>query len=118
MQKMLQFFLELLQVAGGDLNISKCACFTVFHRWCGGRSSLLKIKEYHPLMKITHPHTGEIKNIVKKYPCQAHRALVWMMNTDGKYTAKFIVLRQRATLFAGAILQSRMQRYDATTAYI
>jgi hypothetical protein len=32
MQKIIQFFLELLQVSGGDLNISKCACFTVFHR--------------------------------------------------------------------------------------
>jgi hypothetical protein len=32
MQKMLQFFLELLQVAGGHLNISKCACFAMFHR--------------------------------------------------------------------------------------
>jgi hypothetical protein len=61
--KMLQFFLELLQVAGGDLNISKCACFTVFHRWICGRASLLKIQDPHPLMTITHPHTGEIKNI-------------------------------------------------------
>jgi hypothetical protein len=109
MQKMLQFFLELFQVAGGDLNISKCACFIVFHRWCGGLASLIKIKSYHPMMSITHPHTGETKNIAKKDPDQAHRALGWMMNTDGKSTAQFIVLTQRAKLFAGAILQSRMQ---------
>jgi hypothetical protein len=31
MQKKLQFFLELLQVIGGDLNISEGACFTLFH---------------------------------------------------------------------------------------
>jgi hypothetical protein len=117
MQKMLQFFLELIQVAGGDLNISKCACFTVFHIWCGGRSSLLKIKASHPLMTITHPHTGKIKNIVKKDPGQAHRALGWMMTTDGKSTAHFMVLKQRSKLFSGDILQSRMQRYDATSAY-
>jgi hypothetical protein len=30
-QKILHFFLELLQVVGCDLNISICACFTIFH---------------------------------------------------------------------------------------
>jgi hypothetical protein len=33
MKKMIQFFLELLQVSGGDLNISTCACFLFFYRW-------------------------------------------------------------------------------------
>jgi hypothetical protein len=41
MKEMIQFFLELLQVAGVDLNIYKCACFTVFHRWKGGCATLL-----------------------------------------------------------------------------
>jgi hypothetical protein len=68
-------------------------------------------------MTITHPHTGKIKNIVKKDPGQTQKALGLMMTIDGKYTAQFIVLKQRSKLFAGAILQSRMQRYDATTAY-
>jgi hypothetical protein len=66
MQKMLQFFLGLLQVSGGDLNIYKCACFTVFYRWCRGRSTLLKINASHPLVTITHPHTGEIKKMSRK----------------------------------------------------
>jgi hypothetical protein len=39
-----------------------------------------------------------------------------MMTTYGKSTAQFIVLNNKAKLFAGAILR-RMQRYDATTAY-
>jgi hypothetical protein len=103
-------FLELLKVSGGDINISKCACFTVCNIWCGGRASLLKIKASHPLMYITHPHTGETKNIVKKDPNQAHRALGWMMTTDGKSKSQFTVLKQIAKLFAGSILHSRMQR--------
>jgi hypothetical protein len=65
-------------------------------------------------MTGTRPYTGKVKIIDKKDPNQAHRALVWMMNTDGKS----IVLKRKAKLFAGAILQSRMQRYDVTTAYI
>jgi hypothetical protein len=47
----LQFFLDLLHVIDGDLNTSKIASFTLFHRWTGGKYSLLRIHEYHP--KIT-----------------------------------------------------------------
>jgi hypothetical protein len=50
MKKMIQFFLELLQVAGTDLNISKCACFTAFRRWKGGRATLLRTHDSHPVM--------------------------------------------------------------------
>jgi hypothetical protein len=55
MKKMVQLFLELLQVDGGYLNISKCACFTVFHRWKGGRATLLRTHDSHSTMTITHP---------------------------------------------------------------
>jgi hypothetical protein len=116
MQKILQFFLELLQVAGCDLNIAKCACFNVFHRWNGGCVALLKIQDSHPSMTVTHPHTGQIKTIIKKHPKQVHRDLGWMMTTDGKSTAQLKVLKHKARLFAGVILQSRMQRYDDMTA--
>jgi hypothetical protein len=98
MKKILQFFLELLQVASGDLSISKCACFNILHRWTGGRATLLKIQESHPLMSITHPHSGETNTIDKKDPNQAHRALGWMMTTDGKSTAQFKVLKHKAKL--------------------
>jgi hypothetical protein len=36
----IQFFLNLLHVTGGDLNTSKSARFILFHRWSGGKSSL------------------------------------------------------------------------------
>jgi hypothetical protein len=66
MKKMIQFFLELLQVAGGDPHISKCACFTVFHRWKGGRAMLLRMHDSHTTMTITHPSFGELKHITHK----------------------------------------------------
>jgi hypothetical protein len=68
-------------------------------------------------MFSTRPHTGETKNIVKKDPDKSHRALGWMITTDGKSTAQFTILKQRAKLFDGAILQSRMQCYGTTTTY-
>jgi hypothetical protein len=115
--RMIQFFLKLLQVAGGDLNISKCACFTVFHRWQGGRATLLCTHHSHPTMTITHPSTGELKIITRKNPNEAHRALGWMMTTNGKSTAQFIISRAKVKLFAGGICQIQMQRYDATNVY-
>jgi hypothetical protein len=84
MNCVIKFFLELLQVAGGDLYISKRACFTLFHRWKGGRATLLRTHDSHPPMTITHPSTGEVKLITWKNPNEAHCALGWMMTTDGK----------------------------------
>jgi hypothetical protein len=105
MNHMIQFFLELLQVAGGNLNISKCACFTVFHHWKGGCATLLCAHDSHPTMTITHPSTGEVKLITHKNPNEAHRALGWMMTTDGKSTDQFIVSKAKSKLFAGGILR-------------
>jgi hypothetical protein len=68
-------------------------------------------------MTITHPYSGELRTITKKDPSKAHRALGWMMTTDWKSTAQLLVLKHKAKLFAGAILQSRMQQYYVTTAY-
>jgi hypothetical protein len=57
-----------------------------------------------------------MKFFVKKDHNQAHMAVGWTMTTDGK-SMQFKVLTQKAKLFAGAILQSRMQRYGATMVY-
>jgi hypothetical protein len=40
-----------------------------------------------------------------------------MMMMDCKYTARLLVLKHKAKLFAREILQSRIQRYDATNEY-
>jgi hypothetical protein len=50
-------------------------------------------------------------------PNQVHRALGWVMTTEGKSLAQFKVLKYKASIFAGAILQSHMRIYDTTTAY-
>jgi hypothetical protein len=113
MKKMIQFFLKLLQVAGGGLNISKCACFMVFHRCKGGRAMILRTHDSHSNMTITHPSSLELKHITRKNPNEAHRALGWMMTTDSKSTAQFVVSRDKAKVFAGGIPKIRIQLYDA-----
>jgi hypothetical protein len=41
MQSIIQLFLDLLQVNGGDLAPEKCACFIISHRWKDGKARLL-----------------------------------------------------------------------------
>jgi hypothetical protein len=116
MSKMIQFLLELLQVAGGDLHISKFACYTVFYHWKGGRATLLHTHDAHHTMTVIHPSSGDSKQKSRKNPNEAHLTLGWMMTTDGKSKAQFVMLKAKAKLFVGGIRQSRMQRYDATAA--
>jgi hypothetical protein len=100
--KMIQFFLELLQGAGDDLNLSTCACFTFFTAGLEDpppHQESSKASNARTLTTRTAPSDG----------C--------MMTADGKSTAQFKVLKSKANLFAGGIGQSRMQRYDAITAY-
>jgi hypothetical protein len=53
----IQFFLDLLNVIGDDLNIGKSASFVLFHRWSGGKYSLLRKQESHPETTLIHPYT-------------------------------------------------------------
>jgi hypothetical protein len=54
-------------------------------------------------MTIIRPSTRELKQIARKNPNESHRALGWMMTTDGTSTAQFIVSKAKAKLFAGGI---------------
>jgi hypothetical protein len=65
-------------------------------------------------MTITYPSSGELKQIACKNPNEDHRALGWMMMTDGKSTSQFITSKEKAKRFAGSILQIRMQRQHTT----
>jgi hypothetical protein len=114
---MIQFFLELLQVAGGYLNIFKCACFTVFHHWTVGWATFLCNHDSHPNLKISHKYSGDTKHIAHQNTNEAHHALGWMMKIDDKSTAQFIALKAKSKFFSGGIKHHRMERYDTTTAY-
>jgi hypothetical protein len=53
MQTIIQFFLDLLQVKGGNLAPEKCAWFLICHRWKNGKARLLTMKESHMGIEIT-----------------------------------------------------------------
>jgi hypothetical protein len=47
MQVVIQFFLDLLQVTGGDLAPDKCVWNLIAHRWKNGLPALLSKHESH-----------------------------------------------------------------------
>jgi hypothetical protein len=89
----------------------------MFHRWAGGKATLLKIHDDHPSISLTHPITGITNVIPIKERDGPHRALGWMMMIDGKSTGPFNTLEQKAQQLASTIYGSRMRRQDASLAY-
>jgi hypothetical protein len=73
-----------LNVIGGDLHSGKIACFLMFHRWAGGKATLLKIHDDHPSLYLTHPITGITNVVPRKERDDPHRALGWMIRIKGK----------------------------------
>jgi hypothetical protein len=65
-QYIIKFFLDVLQVTGGDLAPSKCAWYLVCHRWKNGKARLLQAKETHRGINITSRATGRISGVKRK----------------------------------------------------
>jgi hypothetical protein len=63
MQDIIQFFLDVLQVTGGDLAPAKCAWYLIYHRWKIGKARLLQVKETHRGINITSRATGRISGV-------------------------------------------------------
>jgi hypothetical protein len=106
----LQFFLYFLIVIGGDLHSCKIACFLLFHRWSGGKSTLLRIHNDHPKISLTYPLTGTINVVPTKERDEPHRDLGWMMTIDGKLMGQYKTLLNKARRFSSAIHGSRMRQ--------
>jgi hypothetical protein len=71
----LQFFLDLLKVIGGNIHTGKITCYLLFHRRSGGKSTLLKIHHDHPQIMLINPFTGEVNIVPIKENNELHRAL-------------------------------------------
>jgi hypothetical protein len=88
MHKMIQLFLELHVLASQSFVVGMEAV----------QLYLLQTHDSHPVVTFTYPSSGEVRYIECKDPNEAHRALGWMMNTHGKSTAQFKVLKAKAKL--------------------
>jgi hypothetical protein len=81
MQTIIQFFLDLLQVTGGDLAPEKCVWFLICHRWKNVKARLLKMKESYMGIEITSRSTGTVSGVKRKSPEEGHRTQnTWLSN--------------------------------------
>jgi hypothetical protein len=75
MEVIIQFFLDLLQVTGGDLVPEKCAWYVIGHRWNKGVSKLIQVEPQHRSITMTLRSSGLISGIKRKSPTEGHRTL-------------------------------------------
>jgi hypothetical protein len=83
MEEIIQFFLDLLQVTGGDLSPEKCVWYLISHRWKDGKPILLEKHSSQRGIKIVSRSTNTESGVKRKAPNEGHHTLVLFMTGDG-----------------------------------
>jgi hypothetical protein len=99
MQDIVQFFLDIFQVTGGDLAPDKCAWYIIFHRWKNGNVRLLQPREQHKGISLLSLATGSTSGINRQAPDSEHRTLGCHMTEDDTSSAHKKVMIEKAVLF-------------------
>jgi hypothetical protein len=103
MEDIIQFFLDLLQVAGGDLAPEKCAWYLIGHRWSKGVPTLIQIEPHHQSISMTLKSSGQVSRIKRKAPMAGLRTLGFCMTGDGTSTEHKRVMMEKGVDYAMAI---------------
>jgi hypothetical protein len=103
MQDIIQFFLDVLQVTGGDLAPAKCAWYLKCHRWKNRKARLLQVKETHRGITITCRATGRTAGVKSKAVEVGHKTLGFHMSGDGNCEAHKKVMIDKALMYSNAI---------------
>jgi hypothetical protein len=99
MQIIIQFFLDLLQVTGGDLAPEKCVRFLICHRWKNGKERLLMVQDSHMGIKVTSLSKGAVSGVKRKAPEEGHIKHGFQISGDGKCIAQKKAMKEKAILF-------------------
>jgi hypothetical protein len=83
MEGIIHFFLDLLQVTGGDLAPEKCVWYLISNRWKDGKPKLLQNHSNHREIKIVSRSTNTESGVKLKAPNEGHRTLGLFMTGDG-----------------------------------
>jgi hypothetical protein len=87
MEEIIQFFLDLLQVTGGDLAPEKCVWYLISPRWKDENPRLLQKHSSHRGIEIVSRSTTTESGVKRKAPNEGHRTLGFFMTGDGTCTA-------------------------------
>jgi hypothetical protein len=117
MKDIIQLFLDILQVTGGDLAPEKCAWYLICHRWKNRKSKLLQTREQHRGISLLSRATGSTSCIKRKAPDSGHITLGLHMTGDGTCSAHKKVMKEKAVLFGEAIMCSSLWRNESAVAY-
>jgi hypothetical protein len=110
MEYMIQFFLDLLQVTGGDLAPEKCVWYLIAHRWKKGVPTLLANNTTHRRITMTSKETGMISAVKRKAVSQGHKTLGFHLCGDGTSRAHKKVMKEKAIKYGEAIMSSYLKR--------
>jgi hypothetical protein len=108
MQVMIHFFLDLLQVTGGDLAPKKCVFYLIAHRWKKGLPSLLRRRLSHRGIDNTYNATGQTTGIKRKVATQGHITLGFHLTGDGTLSAHKKIMKCKAKEYTEAIISSTL----------
>jgi hypothetical protein len=117
MKIIIQFFLDLLQVTGGDLAPENCVWFLIYHRWKNGKSRLLNVQDSHRGINIASRSTGTLSGVNRKSPEEGHITLGFQISGDGKRIAQKKAMKEKAILFGEATRDSTIWRGESGMAY-
>jgi hypothetical protein len=109
MEVIIQFFLDLLQVMGGDLAPEKCIWYLIDHRWNKGVSKLIQIEPQHQLITMTSRSSGQVSGIKWKTPTEGQRTLGFFMTGDGTSNEDKRVMEEKGLAYAMEIRNSTLQ---------
>jgi hypothetical protein len=110
MEDIMKFFLDLLQVTGGDLAPEKWAWFLIAFRWKDGKEKIVQIKQSHKGINPTTKGEGTTVGIKQKAPSDSHQTLGFHLQGDGNPDSHKKVMREKAEAYGEAISGSLLQR--------
>jgi hypothetical protein len=117
MEYIMQYFLDLLQVTGGDLTPEKCAWFLIAFRWKDGKAKMVQIKQSHKGINLTSKIEGTKVGIKRKAPSDSHRTLVFHLQRNEKTDSHKKEMREKSESFGEAIRGSIPKRGESSTVY-
>jgi hypothetical protein len=117
MEEIIQFFLDLLQVAGGHLAPEKSVWYLISHIWKDGKPRLLQNNNSHHGIKIVSRSTNMESGIKRKAPDEVRRTLGFFMTGDDTCSAHKKVMTEKASLYATAIQRISVWKGESGLAY-
>jgi hypothetical protein len=98
MQVIIQLFVDILQVAGGDLALEKCTWYLICHTWENGKARLSQPHEKQKCISLLSRATGSMSVIKRNSHKEGHITLVFQMRGDSLSNAHNKIMSEKSVL--------------------